>query len=73
MGTGINLRWQLGSFACEFRLDGGQGLLLLRSGAEVIARETVASAKMACERAADLVEGLKCRDAVTPLPARASG
>ena len=47
MGTGITLRWQLAPFACEFHMDGGQGLLLLRAGAEIIARETVASARMA--------------------------
>ena len=59
MGTGITLRWQLAPFACEFYFDGGQGMLLLREGAEVIARETVASARMAYERAADLVEGMR--------------
>jgi hypothetical protein len=62
MGTGITLRWQLAPFACEFHVDGGQGLLLLRAGAEIIARETVASARMAYERAADLVEALRSRD-----------
>jgi hypothetical protein len=62
MGTGITLRWQLAPFACEFHWDGGQGLLLLRAGAEIIARETVASARMAYERAADLVEALRRRD-----------
>jgi hypothetical protein len=62
MGTGITLRWQLAPFACEFHLDGGQGLLLLRAGAEIIARETVASARMAYERAADLVEALRRPD-----------
>ena len=39
MGTGITLRWQLAPFACEFHWDGGQGLLLLRAGAEIIARD----------------------------------
>ena len=62
MGTEITLRWQIAPFACEFHLDGGQGLLLLRAGAEIIARETVASARMAYERAADLVETLRRRD-----------
>jgi hypothetical protein len=62
MGTGITLRWQLAPFACEFHCDGGQGLLLLRAGAEIIARETVASARMAYDRAADLVEAMKRRD-----------
>ena len=62
MGTGITLRWQLAPFACEFHLDGGQGLLLLRAGAEIIARETVASARMAYDRAADLVDALRRRD-----------
>ena len=62
MGTGITLRWQIAPFACEFHLDGNQGLLLLRAGAEIIARETVASARMAYERAADLVETLRRRD-----------
>jgi hypothetical protein len=62
MGAGITLRWELAPFACEFHPDGGHGLLLLRAGAEIIARETVASARMACERAADLVEALRRRD-----------
>ena len=69
MGTGITLRWQLAPFACEFHLDGGQGLLLLRAGAEIIARETVASARMAYERAADLVEALE-PPRRAPLPVR---
>ena len=47
-------------------MDGGQGLLLLRHGAEIIARETVASARMAYERAADLVEAMRCRDVNQP-------
>ena len=68
MGTGITLRWQLAPFACEFHQDGGQGLLLLRAGAEIIARETVASARMAYDRAADLVEA---RVASAPADSRA--
>lgn len=62
MGTGITLRWQIAPFACEFHFDGGQGLLLLRHGAEIIARETVASARMAYERASDLVETMRSRN-----------
>jgi len=74
MGTGITLRWQLAPFACEFHWDGGQGLLLLRAGAEIIARETVASARMAYERAADLVEALRRSDDHREVrSARASG
>ena len=74
MGMGITLRWQLEPFSCEFHMDDGQGLLLLRAGAEIIARETVASARMACERAADLVEALRRRDDRGEVrPARASG
>ena len=73
MGTGITLRWQLAPFACEFHFDGGQGLLLLRAGAEIIARETVASARMAYDRAADLVEALRARDDRDNCRARASG
>ena len=74
MGTGITLRWELAPFACEFHVDGSHGLLLLRQGAEIIARETVASARMACERAADLVEALKSRDGLAEIrPIRASG
>ena len=49
MGTGITLRWQQAPFACEFHLDGGQGLLLLWAGAETIAGETDSLACMADE------------------------
>ena len=73
MGTGITLRWQLAPFACEFHLDGGQGLLLLRAGAEIIVRETVASARVAFERASDLVEAFRRRDQNAPGAIRASG
>ena len=74
MGTGITLRWQLAPFACEFHLDGGEGLLLLRAGAEIIARETVASARMAYDRAADLVDALRRRDDNREMrPTRARG
>jgi hypothetical protein len=73
MGTGITLRWQLAPFSCELHMDGDEGLLLLRAGAEIIARETVASARIAYERAADLVEALRRRDDLTSGAMRASG
>ena len=73
MGTGITLRWQLAPCVCEFHVDGNQGLLLLRAGAQIIARETAASARMAYERAADLVEALRRREELVAGAIRASG
>ena len=74
MGMGITVRWQLEPYSCEFHMDDGQGLLLIRAGAEIVARETADSARMAFERAADLADALRRRDDRGEVgPARASG
>jgi hypothetical protein len=55
---GMTIGWQEEPFHCEFRVEGATGWLVVLDGDEIIAREPVQSAVVACRRARELCSAL---------------